>query len=221
MRIIYDSTSTNSVLTAALLNNRHKEEGLPTQPIEVSEVDQILETDFLVGVYSFNRLPYLDSPNQIYKGADERWLTETIDKPFTLAAPVHILNEKTRALEALEKNVYYEVSTQMPSGIDLDYYYQDVKDIREIFNNSPTKQLKVKGNVYKVKVIRLAKELWDIAHRNLSFNKSINFILIYKTGKELTHRLITNSFDLKEHILENSGDLEIGLPYNYVLQQTN
>ena len=112
MRIIYDSTSTNSVLTAALLNNRHKEEGLPTQPIEVSEVDQILETDFLVGVYSFNRLPYLDSPNQIYKGADERWLTETIDKPFTLAAPVHILNEKTRALEALEKNVYYEVSTK-------------------------------------------------------------------------------------------------------------
>lgn len=221
MRIIYDSTSTNSVLTAALLNNRHKEEDLPTQPVEVSEVDQILESDFLVGVYSFNRLSYLDSPNQIYKGVDEKWLIDTISKPITLAAPVHILNERSRALEALKKNIYYTVSTQMPGGIDLDYYYQDVKDIREIFNNSPTKQLKIKGIVYKVKVIRLAKELWDIAHRNLSFNKSINFILIDKFGNNLTHRLVTNSFDLKEYVLEYCADLEVGKPYNYVTTKVN
>lgn len=216
MRIIYDSTNTMSVLTAALLNNRHKEEGLPTQPIEVSEVDQILETDFLVGVYSFNRLSYLDSPNQIYKGADEKWLIDTINKPITLAAPVHILNEKARATQALESNTYYTVSTQMPGGIDLDYYYQDVKEIREIYTNTQTKQLKIKGIVYKVKVIRLAKELWDIAHRNLSFNKAINFILVDKFGNNLTHRLITNSFDLKEYVLEHCVDLEVGKPYNYV-----
>ena len=216
MRIIYDSTNTMSVLTAAFLNNRHLEKGLNTQPVEVSTVDEILETDFLVSVYSFNRLSYLESPNQIYKGADEKWLIDTISKPITLAAPVHILNEKARALQALETNTYYTVSTQMPSGIDLDYYYQDVKYIREIYTNAQPKQLKIKGNVYSVKVIRLAKELWDIAHRNLSFNKSINFILVDKFGNSLTHRLVTNSFDLKEYVLEHCVDLEVGKPYNYL-----
>lgn len=221
MRIIYDSTNATSVLAAALLNNRHKEEGLETLPVEVSTVDQILETDFLVGVYSFNRLSYLDTPNQIYKGVDEKWLIDTISKPITMAAPVHILNEKARANQALESNTYYSVSTQMPGGIDLDYYYQDVKDIREIYVNTQAKQLKIKGNIYTVKVIRLAKELWDIAHRNLSFNKTINFILVDKFGNSLTHRSVTNSFDLKEYVLEHCADLEIGKPYNYITTKVN
>lgn len=208
MTIVFDRTSVQSVLAAAFYFNNNGGEIL-----EVSTLDELPKDFIPIGCQNETNLKEeITHPRQVAVTPDELWLAELVDLPLNAASVLHVFNEYNYAVQCLEAGIKYLVSKELPTGIDVQNYLIDSKDVRSLPRE--VRYVKVNNTSYKVQLIEVNKVYWPLVERNFTFNDHVNLLLISPETKGKVFKIVSRTKELCSYMVKVCVDLGIGAPYN-------
>jgi hypothetical protein len=223
-RVIYDTTSGLSVVTAAMIHTNRVLSGIRSEMVEVSYVEKVDKSDVLVGVYSNERYPDYYTPREVSVSHPEQFVADLIDHPIGIYDLIRINRYVDEARNACSTNSLWfpqiksEVEEVDVSKATADYV-QYIREMRTIITRAINETIKTDsrlGVTYRLFVINIPRALWDITERLLTFNKSVNLVLYENASGHGLYRLHARDENIKTTIQRSVAENQLGIEYNRV-----
>jgi hypothetical protein len=223
-RIIYDTTSGLSVMTAAMIHTNRVLSGMSSEMVEISFVDEVDSSDILVGVYSNERYPDYYTPREVSVMPSEQFVADLIDRPIRIYDLIRIndyVNDARNAcstnslwLPQIEDEIEHVDVSKATAG-----YVQYIREMRVVINRTINEKIITDsrlGITYKLFVINIPRELWDVTERLLTFNKSVNVVLYENAAGHGIYRVHARNENIKATIQRHVAKNQLGVEYSRV-----
>jgi hypothetical protein len=223
-RIIYDTTSGLSVVTAAMLHTNRVLSSMSSEMVEISFVDEVDSSDILVGAYSNDRYPDYCVPREVSVTPPEQFVADLIDRPISIYDLIRVNDYVNDARNACSTNSLWlpqiegENEDVDVSKVTADYG-RYIRETRVVINRAINEKMVTDsrlGIAYKLFVINIPRELWDVTERLLTFNKGVNVVLYENVAGHGIYRVHARNETIKATIQLHAAKNRLGFEYSRV-----
>jgi hypothetical protein len=192
--------------------------------VEISFVDEVDSSDILVGVYSNERYPDYCTPREVSVTSSEQFVADLVDRPISIYDIIRINGYVNDARNACSTNSLWlpqiedEIEHADLSKVTADYV-KYIRETRVMINraiNEKTITDSRLGITYKLFVINIPRELWDITERLLTFNKGVNVVLYENVAGHGIYRVHARNEAIKSTIQLHAAKNRLGFEYSRV-----